>query len=65
MAGRTRKKASTEEEKIFNLRVPTRFLKKLDAYLETARPPLSRNTWIVEAMMREFERAKGLEKKGK
>jgi hypothetical protein len=40
-------------------------LKKLDAYLETARPPLSRNTWIVEAMMRELERAKELEKKGK
>jgi hypothetical protein len=64
MAGRTRKN-TTEEEKTINLRVPLRFLKKLDTYLETARPPLSRNTWIVEAMMREFERAKELEKKGK
>jgi hypothetical protein len=65
MTGRIRRKPLNEEEKIFNLRVPARFLKKLDAYLETARPPLSRNTWIVEAMMREFERAKELEKKGK
>ena len=64
MAGRTRKN-TTEEEKTINLRVPLHFLKKLDKHLETARPPLSRNTWIVEAMMREFERAKELEKKGK
>jgi hypothetical protein len=31
-------------------------MKQLEKFLETARPPLSRNTWIVEAMRREFER---------
>ena len=64
MAGRTRKNKN-EDEIAVSLRVPARFLKKLDAYLETARPPLSRNTWIVEAMMREFERATEEEDKRK
>jgi hypothetical protein len=64
MAGRTRKNKN-EDDIAVSLRVPAGFLKKLDAYLETARPPLSRNTWIVEAMMREFERATEEEDKRK
>jgi hypothetical protein len=55
MAGRARINP-TEELKAINIRVPARFLKQLERYLESARPPLSRNTWIVEAMRRELER---------
>ena len=55
MAGKTRI-TTTEDMKSINLRVPVRFMKQLEKFLETARPPLSRNTWIVEAMRREFER---------
>jgi hypothetical protein len=44
MAVRKRKN-TTEEEKTINLRVPLRFLKKLDKHLETASPPLSAVAW--------------------
>jgi len=65
MAGRARPKVAIEEETRVGLRIPTRLLKKLDKHLETARPRLSRNAWIVEAVLREYERTIETEKKGK
>jgi hypothetical protein len=55
---RTPQSAKTTKARFVQLRVPPQELAAIDRVLERHRPPLSRHSWILEAIYEKLEREK-------